>query len=68
MTAADRQQRYRERRKAGSFVVWIEVDADLVEALVGARFLHGADADNPEAVKDAIQRVHDFLKRHAAEM
>jgi hypothetical protein len=70
-TAAERQRRHRRRQRLGLSVVMIEVDeASIADTLVRTGFLSPLNADNPAAIRDAIEKhlaalvVFD-LERHA---
>lgn len=70
-TAAERQRRHRARQRRGLRVVTIEVDEiSIAEALVQTGFLSPLNVDDPDAIKEAIEKhlaalvVFD-LARHA---
>ncbi len=50
----ERQRRHRERRRAGIFVVPVEVTCEMVEALIIRGKLDEADARDLDCVGDAI--------------
>jgi hypothetical protein len=52
--AARRQRRFRERRRRGAFVVPVEVNCDLIEALIKRGDLDEADAHDLGCVGEAI--------------
>ncbi len=52
--AALRQRRHRERRRAGIFVVHVEVTCEIVEALIKRGNLDEADARDLDCVGEAI--------------
>ena len=58
MTSAARQRRYRARRADGKIVVKVTVDAvDMAEELIAAGWLSRADADDPVAIGEALERA-----------
>ncbi len=52
--AARRQRRFRERRRRGVFVVPVEVNCDLIEALIKRGDLDEPDARDLDCVGEAI--------------
>jgi hypothetical protein len=55
--AAERQRRHRARQRRGLRVVTIEVDEISVsEALVQTGFLSPLRADDPDAIREAIEK------------
>ncbi len=52
--AAERQRRFRERRRRGVFVVQVEVTCEMVEALIKRGHLDEADARHLDCVGEAI--------------
>ena len=52
--AAERQRRHRERRRAGIFVVPVQVTCEMVEALIKRGDLDEADARDLDCVGEAI--------------
>ena len=60
---AIRKRRCRARQKAGRRVYEIEADETaLADKLVTARYLSPLRADDPEAQREALQRVIDDLE------
>ncbi|MGR9204115.1 hypothetical protein ACU8OG_09260 [Rhizobium leguminosarum] len=58
MGAAERQRRYRERRKAGRRVLQIEIDeVELTAALERMKILSPLDADDDGAVLQAFHKM-----------
>jgi hypothetical protein len=55
--ATDRVRAFRDRRKRHAMLVTIEVPAGLPDALVENRFLAEWDAENPQEIRKAIERV-----------
>ncbi len=53
-SAARRQRRHRERRRAGIFVVPVQVTGDLIEALIKRGDLDEMDARDLDCVGEAI--------------
>jgi hypothetical protein len=53
MTAAERQRRYRERRRRGVAAARMYVDSATLEALIRAGLLDCREADHPEKVGEA---------------
>ncbi len=51
---AERQRRFRERRRAGIFVVPVRVTCEMVEALIKRGDLDEADARDLDSVGEAI--------------
>ena len=56
-TAAERMRKSRARRRSGLAIVRVEVDFDLIDALVEHGHLAAWDADDGVAVADAIGRL-----------
>ncbi len=54
LPAAERQRRFRERRRRGVFVVPVEVTGEIVEALIKRGDLDEADARDLDCVGEAI--------------
>ena len=54
MPSAERQRRHRARRKRGCFVVPLEVNCDLIEALIKRGDLDEADAHDLERLGEAV--------------
>ena len=52
--AAERQRRHRERRRRGRFVVPVEVNAEMVEALVDQGDVDEAKSSDLDCVGQAI--------------
>ncbi len=52
--AAERQRRHRERRRAGIFVVLVQVTYEIAEALIKRGDLDEADARDLDCVGEAI--------------
>ncbi len=52
--AAERQRRHRERRRAGIFVVPVQVTCEMVEALIKRGDLDEVDAHDLDCVGEAI--------------
>ncbi len=52
--AAERQRRHRARRKQGRFVVPVEVNGEIVEALVNQGDVDEAKSSNLDSVGEAI--------------
>ncbi len=52
--AAERQRRHRERRRAGVFMVLVEVTGELVEALCRRGDVDEANSSNLDCVGEAI--------------
>ncbi len=52
--AAERQRRHRERRRAGIFVVPVQVTYEMVEALIKRGDLDEADARDVDSVGEVI--------------
>lgn len=64
MGAAERQRRYRDRRKAGRRVLQIEIDeVELAAALEMLRFLDPQKADDDEAVERGLSEMIQVLCR-----
>ena len=55
--AAERQRRYRRRRKCGLLVATAEVPIQVAEALVGRGLLAEGDVSNPKRLGAALARV-----------
>jgi hypothetical protein len=53
----ERMRVFRARRKAGRFVVRLELSADLLDALVAARLLTDGQAADPEALTHEIPAI-----------
>ena len=53
-TAAERQRRYRQRRRAGIQVVSVEVDAGIIDMLVTKSRLSERGALDPKKIADAL--------------
>ena len=53
-SAVRRQRRHRERRRAGIFVVPVQVTGDLIEALIKRGDLDESDARDLDCVGEAI--------------
>ncbi|WP_143540767.1 hypothetical protein [Rhizobium sp. L43] len=67
MGAAERQRRYRDRRKAGRRVLQIEIDeVELAAALERLHFLNPLEADDDEAVLKAFRAMVVVLCRGLA--
>ncbi len=66
-TAAERQRKYRERRRVGRRVLQIEIDdVGLSDALVEAGYLQEWDMDDPASIDAAIMvMLNDLAKRNA---
>ncbi len=62
-TAADRQRRYRQRRKFGLMVAAAEVPADVVAGLAERGWLDVAEAEDPRRLGDVLVDVDDCLVR-----
>jgi hypothetical protein len=64
LTVAERKRKQRARQRAGRAMLCIEVDEiALIDALIVARFLPRAQADDPMAVIAAVQKlIEDFSK------
>lgn len=60
--AADRQRRRRARKQAGEIVVEVLVSRRARDVLVDARWLGTWDEDEPEAIREAVQRLIDGLQ------
>ncbi|MBY5530535.1 hypothetical protein [Rhizobium leguminosarum] len=68
MGAAERQRRYRDRRKAGRRVLQIEIDeVELAAALERLHFLSPLDADDDEALQGGLNRMIQVLCRPDAD-
>lgn len=52
-SAAERQRRFRERRRRGAFMVPVEVNCGLIEALIKRGDLDEADARDLDCVGEA---------------
>lgn len=52
--AVERQRRYRERRAAGVRVVPVEVDREIIAALIASGDLEPGDASTPAGVGEAV--------------
>jgi hypothetical protein len=64
--AADRQRRYRQRRKAGKRCFLIEVDeAELAIALEESGVMGPLDADDNESVSEALNEMIRIIARNA---
>ncbi len=67
--AAERMRRLRVRQREGAVVVSLDVSVALSEALVEADWLDAMDAENPDAIAEALARLHDWwLARYGADM
>ncbi|MGO6907400.1 hypothetical protein ACC684_24780 [Rhizobium ruizarguesonis] len=67
MGAAERQRRYRDRRKAGRRVLQIEIDeVELAAALQRLHFLGPLDADDDETLRRGLNRMIQVLCRGLA--
>ena len=55
--AAERQRRYRRRRRAGIQVVPVEVDAEIVNMLVTKGCLSEQDTLDPQKIADALRKL-----------
>ncbi|WP_085859436.1 hypothetical protein [Rhizobium sp. TAL182] len=68
MGAAERQRRYRDRRKAGRRVLQIEIDeVELADALERLHLLDPLEADDDEAVLRAFHKMVRVLCRGLAD-
>ena len=56
-TAAERQCRYRQRRRAGIRVVPVEVDAEIVDTLVMKGWLSDQDTLDPKNIAAALREL-----------
>ena len=56
-TAAERQYRYRQRRRAGIQVVPVEVDAEIVDTLVMKGWLSDQDTLDPKNIAAALREL-----------
>ena len=56
-TAAERQYRYRQRRRAGIQVVPVEVDTEIVDTLVTKGRLSEHDTLDPKKIADALREL-----------
>ncbi|PDS31323.1 hypothetical protein [Rhizobium phaseoli] len=64
MSAAERQRRYRARRKAGRRVVVLEFDAvELAVVLESLHFLNPMEEDNDAAIQRALGNMIRVLSR-----
>ena len=61
--AAERQQRYRARRRAGKLSVRHDVDISVVEDLVAKGALRANQCDDANAVGRALERVEVIIVR-----
>lgn len=62
MGAAERQRRYRDRRKAGRRVLQIEIDeVELAAALERLKILSPLDADDDETLRRGLNRIIEVL-------
>ena len=62
-SAVRRQRRHRERRRAGIFVVPVQVTGDLIEALIKRGDLDEMDARDLDCVGEAIAARECLLLR-----
>ncbi len=53
-TAAERQRRFRERRRRGAFVVSVEVTCEMVQVLVDQGDVDEANSSDLDCVGEAI--------------
>ena len=53
-SAALRQRRHRERRRAGIFMVPVQVSGAMVEAVIERGYLNEADAHDLDGIGEAI--------------
>ena len=60
MTAAERNRRYRRRRKAGKRCYMLKLDEVLTEEML-TEFGISYDSDRPETVTRALERLWIFL-------
>lgn len=61
-----RAQRYRDRIKAGKRIIQLEVDdVDAAEDLVVAGELDPMSDDDPDALREAFQRLYEKWRRKA---
>ncbi|MBX4989381.1 hypothetical protein [Rhizobium lentis] len=68
MGAAERQRRYRDRKKAGRRVFQIEVDeVELTATLERLRILSPLDADDDETLRRGLNRIIQVLCRPDAD-
>ncbi len=54
LTTAERQRRFRYRRKHNLLMARVEVPAPLAEAMIDAGLLSEEDASDPQALGDAL--------------
>ena len=59
--AAARYKRYRARRRDGLIVAPVEVDQEVIDALVFCTFLDEADRQDRAAVGVAVETLLDYL-------
>ena len=65
---AARSRRYRERQRAGWFVLQVNVHQEYVDALVDHSFLAEGDADHREKVAEAVDLFLFYLSEGAIEI
>lgn len=58
----DRTRRWRQRDRVGTLRFLINVPMEARAVLVEARWLQQWDEDDPDAVRDAVQRLLDNLR------
>ena len=57
--AAERQRRFRERRRRGVFVVPVEVTCEMIQALVDRGDVDEANCSDPDMSAKPSRRRHD---------
>ena len=62
-SAAERQRRHRERRRAGVLVVTLELPPEIVDTLVAWGWLSADQAKNPRALAEVIEEMLDCKMR-----
>lgn len=61
-TPAERQRERRRRKRDGAMLVTVEVRPAARAVLSDARWLGEWDEDNPEAVREVLQKLVDGMK------
>ena len=64
--AAERQRRYRRRRKEGAKALRLEISGDEMDALDDAGLV-AWNEDNPELIEEAIHLAIEALRRNGAQ-
>lgn len=62
MSAADRQRRRRDRKRAGEIAVTVVVSRRARDVLADARWIAEWDEEDRDAVREAVQRLLDGLQ------